>query len=127
MRSQTLIAVADVELSSAWYQALLGCESLHGGNEYDRLAMPGEDSFFLQLHAWDIHDHPNLVGPDREPLGHGVLLWFFVDNFAETLERVQQLGASIVVEPHLNERASQNEVWLKDLDGYVVVIAGSQV
>src|SRR4051812_19885326 len=30
MRPQPLIAVADVEASSQWYQHLLGCESAHG-------------------------------------------------------------------------------------------------
>jgi hypothetical protein len=31
MRPQPLICVSDVERSSRWYQALLRCESGHGG------------------------------------------------------------------------------------------------
>jgi catechol 2,3-dioxygenase-like lactoylglutathione lyase family enzyme len=35
MRPQPMIAVTDVEASSRWYQRLLGCESAHGGPEYE--------------------------------------------------------------------------------------------
>ena len=41
MRPQPLISVSDVEASSRWYQRLLGCESAHGGPEYERLVAPG--------------------------------------------------------------------------------------
>lgn len=36
MRPQPLIRVNDVEASSRWYQRLLGCESAHGGPNYER-------------------------------------------------------------------------------------------
>ena len=49
MRVQPLIAVRDVAASSCWYQQLLGCESGHGGPEYERLVKDGE--LILQLHA----------------------------------------------------------------------------
>ena len=62
MRVQPLIAVRDMEASSRWYQELLGCESGHGGPEYEWLIKDGE--LVLQLHAWGAHDHPNL-GPSR--------------------------------------------------------------
>ncbi|HEX6535854.1 MAG TPA: VOC family protein [Gemmatimonadaceae bacterium] len=41
MRPQPLIAVTDVEASSEWYQRVLGCESAHGGKEYERLVADG--------------------------------------------------------------------------------------
>lgn len=37
MEPQPLIAVADVEASGLWYRELLGCESRHGGPDYERL------------------------------------------------------------------------------------------
>ena len=40
-RSQPLIVVSDVEASSRWYQTLLGCQSAHGGAEYERLVSNG--------------------------------------------------------------------------------------
>lgn len=73
MRAQPLIAVRDVAASSRWYQELLGCESGHGGPEYERLVKDGD--LVLQLHAWGAHDHPNLGDPDAAPHGYGVLLW----------------------------------------------------
>ena len=41
MRPKPLIAVTDVEASSRWYQRLLGCQSAHGGTEYERLVLKG--------------------------------------------------------------------------------------
>ena len=41
MRPQPLIAVHNVEASSQWYQQLLGCQSAHGGPNYERLVANG--------------------------------------------------------------------------------------
>jgi hypothetical protein len=38
-----------VAASSRWYQQLLGCESGHGGSEYERLVKDGE--LILQLYS----------------------------------------------------------------------------
>jgi hypothetical protein len=43
--------VSDVEASSRWYQRLLGCESAHGGPEYERLVANG--ALVMQLHRWE--------------------------------------------------------------------------
>ncbi len=125
VRPQTLIAVRDVKASSAWYQTLLG---VRGGDPdhphrliYDRL-MSG-DSLVLQLHRWDAEDHANLTGADRGPHGHGVLLWFEVDDFDAAVERVRSLGARVIEEPHVNPAPQHREIWLEDPDGYVVVLA----
>ena len=77
----------------------------------------------LQLHAWDEEDHPNLVNRDAGRPGHGVLLWFQVGDFDAVVERARALGAEIVLEPHVNPRPQHREIWLRDADGYVVVIA----
>ena len=81
MRAQPLIAVRDVEASSRWYQHLLGCESGHGGSEYERVLFKGE--LILQLHAWNVeHDpHQHMGSADLKPYGNGVLLWFQTDGF----------------------------------------------
>jgi catechol 2,3-dioxygenase-like lactoylglutathione lyase family enzyme len=125
VRSQTLIAVRDVRTSSAWYQQLLG---LHGLPEhehrdsYDRLLRDGQ--LILQLHAWDEEEHPNLVNADAAPVGHGVLLWFEVDDFDGVVERARSIHAEIIEEPRVNPNAGHREIWMRDPDGYVVVIAG---
>lgn len=75
MRPQPLIAVSDVEASSRWYQRLLGCESAHGGQEYERLVQGGV--LILQLHRFGVEHHHGPIGdPNDRPLGNGVLLWF---------------------------------------------------
>jgi catechol 2,3-dioxygenase-like lactoylglutathione lyase family enzyme len=77
----------------------------------------------MQLHAWDEEDHPNLVDQKAAPLGHGVLLWFEVDDFDDAVERARALAAVIVEGPHVNPGPQHREIWLRDPDGYVVVVA----
>jgi catechol 2,3-dioxygenase-like lactoylglutathione lyase family enzyme len=128
VRPQPLIAVADVEASSRWYQHLLGCRSDHGGPEYERLKA-GEE-LILQLHSWEVEHHHGPVGdPDVAPHGNGVLLWFEIDDFDAAVARATDLGAEVVMPPHRNPPPPQTggpmhrEIWLRDLDGYTVVLA----
>jgi catechol 2,3-dioxygenase-like lactoylglutathione lyase family enzyme len=123
---QTLIAVRDVKASSAWYQTLLGvssnCDPDHPHRlVYDRLLCG--DTLILQLHHWDDEKHPNLVDPDRAPHGHGVLLWFEIDDFDAAVNRARRLGARVIEEPHVNPAPRHREIWIQDPDGYVVVLA----
>jgi hypothetical protein len=86
--AQPLIAVRDVRASSRWYSELLGADSLpeHSHRDfYDRISVSGK--VFLQLHAWDQEDHPNLVNAAAAPVGHGVVLWFQVEDFDAAVER----------------------------------------
>ena len=127
VRSQPLIAVRDVGASSRWYQLLLGVDTLpeHAHRDsYDRMLCDGH--LILQLHAWDEEDHPNLVNADIAPPGHGVLLWFEVGDFDAAVARARSLKAEVIEEPHVNPQAGHREMWLRDLDGYVVVIAGPE-
>jgi catechol 2,3-dioxygenase-like lactoylglutathione lyase family enzyme len=127
MRPQPLIAVADVEASSRWYQRLLDCESAHGGAEYERLVWNGE--LILQLHDWRVdHDH-GPIGDSDDSHGNGALLWFETDDFDAAVARATELGAEIVMAPHRNPPPGEaggpahREIWLRDLDGYTVVLA----
>lgn len=125
IHSQPLIAVRNVRASSQWYQQLLGLDSLPEHihrDRYERMFCAGQ--LILQLHAWDEDDHPNLVNADSAPNGHGVLLWFEVDDFDAVVEHARALGAQVILEPHLNPAPQHREMWLRDPDGYVVVIAG---
>lgn len=123
MKMQTLIAVRDVAASSAWYRTLLDCRSGHGGDHYEQLLADGEDEFFMQLHAWGEHSHPNLGDPDAAAHGYGSLLWFRVDDFDAAVARARQLQAEIIEPPQVNPRANHRECWLRDPDDYVVVLA----
>jgi catechol 2,3-dioxygenase-like lactoylglutathione lyase family enzyme len=127
MRPQPLIAVTDVEASSRWYQRLLGCRGDHGGKEYERLVSNGR--LVLQLHSFDVdHDHGPIGNRDDKPYGSGVLLWFELDDFDAALQRSVELGAQVVLPRHRNPPDGKGgpnhwECWLRDPDGYIVVIA----
>lgn len=124
VEAQPLIAVRNVRASSRWYADLLGADPLpdHPHRDvYDRISCSGR--LILQLHAWDAEEHPNLVNADAAPPGHGVLLWFEVGDFDAAVERARRLKAEIIEEPHVNPAPRHREVWLRDPDGYVVVIA----
>jgi catechol 2,3-dioxygenase-like lactoylglutathione lyase family enzyme len=127
VRPQPLIVVTDVEASSRWYQRLLGCRSAHGGREYERLV--DGDRLILQLHAFDVEHHHGPIGDitDR-PYGNGVLLWFEIDDFDAAMSRVAELQAPIVLARHRNPPSGEGgpnhwECWLRDPDGYTVVLA----
>ena len=124
MLSQPLIAVRDVQTSSRWYQTLLGCTSGHGGTQYERL-VDGEGKLILQLHDWNAHEHPHMGDPAIKPYGNGVLLWFQVEDFLDAVRRARTLPADILEGPQVNPNANHREIWLRDPDGYVVVLASS--
>ncbi|HVM94156.1 MAG TPA: VOC family protein [Terriglobales bacterium] len=124
VEAQPLIAVRDVRASSRWYGKLLAADSLpdHEHRDlYDRIYSSGR--MILQLHAWDEEDHPNLVNAGAAPVGHGVLLWFEVQDFDAVVARARELGAEMILEPHFNPSPQHREMWLRDPDGFVVVIA----
>src|SRR5262245_12473387 len=128
MRPQPLICVRDVEASSRWYQCLLGCRSDHGGPEYERLVWQGQ--LVMQLHRWDVAHHHGLLGdPNAKPYGNGVLLWFELDDYEAAFARAEQMRAEVVKPRHRNPPDGQGgpnhwELWLRDPDGYTIVICG---
>jgi hypothetical protein len=127
MRPQPLIAVTDVEASSRWYQHLLGCQSAHGGADYERLVSNG--TLVLQLHRFGVEHHHGPIGnPKDRPYGNGVLLWFEIDDFDAAVSRAKDLKAEIIMPRHRNPPDGDGgpnhwECWLSDPDGYTVVLA----
>ena len=127
IRPQPLIAVTDVESSSLWYQRLLGCQSAHGGSQYERLVADG--TLVLQLHRFETdHDHGPIGDKSDRPYGNGVLVWFEVDDFDAAAARAAGMGADVVMPRHRNPSSGDGgpkhwELWLRDPDGYLVVIA----
>lgn len=122
MQAQPLIAVGDVQASSRWYRTVLGCSSGHGGKDYEQLLFDGR--LILQLHHWDAHGHALMGDPGVRPYGNGVLLWFWSDDFDDAVERAAALPGAIADGPRENANAQHRELWLRDPDGYMVVIAG---
>ncbi|HEX7730296.1 MAG TPA: VOC family protein [Terracidiphilus sp.] len=128
MRPQPLIAVTDVEASSRWYQQLLGCRSNHGGKVYEQL-VDGDGQIVLQLHSFDSEHHHGPIGQrEQRPYGNGLLLWFEVDDFDDVMARAVAMGAVIEIPKHRNPPDGNGgpnhwECWLRDPDGYRVVVA----
>jgi catechol 2,3-dioxygenase-like lactoylglutathione lyase family enzyme len=127
VKAQPLIAVSDVEASSRWYQEILGCKSGHGGPTYERLERDGQ--LVMQLHSFQSdHDHGPIGDSGDRPFGNGVLLWFEVAEFDNAMARLAAMKAEIVIPKHRNPADGNGgpnhwECWLRDPDGYMVVIA----
>ena len=122
MRPQPMIAVQDVEACSTWFESVLGLRSGHGGTEYEML-MDGED-LVLQLHRWDVDEHPLLGDPHDATRGNGILLWFATNDIDHVVSRATDLGVRILDGPLFNPNAQQVEIWIEGPEGYRVVVAG---
>jgi catechol 2,3-dioxygenase-like lactoylglutathione lyase family enzyme len=126
MRPQPLICARDVEASSRWYQRFPGCKSDHGGPNHERLVSEGR--LVLQLHRWDREDHHGRIGDPNLAVGNGVLIWFEVDDFDTAVARAAELHTEVVLPRHRNPPDGDGgpnhwEIWLRDPDGYTVVLA----
>ncbi len=54
-----------------------------------------------------------------------MVLWFETDDFDAIMQGVHSTKAIIADGPLDNPRAQHREIWLRDRDGYVVVIASA--
>lgn len=61
-RTETIIAVKNVVISSNWYQELLDCKTSHGGDSFEILT-DRDDTVILCLHKWGEHNHPTMADP----------------------------------------------------------------
>lgn len=120
--SQVMLVVSDVEASSRFYCQVVGLESGHGGAEYEQLLHEGE--IMLQLHHDGTDDdHGRLA--DRDTVrGNGVLVCFEVADLDGAAERARAATVPIARDVHENPNAKQRELWIRDPDGYLVVLAG---
>lgn len=107
MQAQPLIAVRNVEASSRWYRAVLGCESGHGGQEYERIVEDGR-----------------LIRSGFQTVWKRRAALVQTDDFDGVVARVREMDAAVLEGPQVNPSANHREIWLRDPDGYVVVIAG---
>ncbi len=121
-RAQPLLSVRDVPRASRWYQQVLAAESGHGGDEYERIVSGGV--LVLQLHRLDVDHHHGALADPALPLGNGVAVWFEVEDLEAAVQRANVLGAKVEKALHTNPNAHHRELWLRDLDGYLVVLAG---
>ena len=124
MSPEPLIAVRDLESSCHWYQSVLGLRSSAAGVD-DETLLCGE-RVVMRLRPWDTRHHPHLGRPDVRARGNGMLLWFRTDDFDAAVLRVRQQAAQVLEGPGVDPNHGRREIWLRDPDGYVVVLAGPE-
>jgi len=122
-RTWTIIGVADVARSFAWYQSLFGQPRSAPAHDYFGQLLDTDGTVLLCLHQWGAHEHPTLSSPDRAEPGNGLLLFFRVDDFAEALSRARALAGRLEEEPKLNPATGTQEFALRDPDGYYVMVS----
>lgn len=74
------------------------------------------------------HHHGPIADQQDKPYGNGVLLWFEVDDFEAVVQRAAEMGIEVVIPRHRNPPDGDGgpnhwECWMRDPDGYLVVVA----
>jgi catechol 2,3-dioxygenase-like lactoylglutathione lyase family enzyme len=123
-RTWTIIGVADVSRSFAWYQSLLGLPPAAPAHVHFGQILDTDGTVLLCLHAWGEHEHPSLASPDNAQPGNGLLLFFRIDGFDEAVPRARELVGRFEDEPRLNPNTGTPEFTVRDPDGYYVTISG---
>ena len=121
METITMLFAKDVEATSKWYQEFLGMKSGHGGPEFEML-LHG-DQILLQLHEIDAdHDHGVVTSA---PLGHGVVVFVYVDDAQAAFARAKDLGIEIANDLEYNKQARMWEFTVRDPNGYAISVCKS--
>ena len=120
-RLWTIIGVADVARSFAWYRTLLGLPETAPAHDDFGQIVDADGTVLLCLHQWGVHEHPPLASPDSP--GNGLLLFFRVDTFDVALRQARTLASRLEEEPHANPNTGTMEFSLRDPDGYYVTIS----
>lgn len=115
-----IIAVRDIPASSIWYQKLLGCHSMHGGNEFDILVSQGGE-ILMCLHRWGTDSHPTMIDQNTKA-GNGLILYFRTPDLEKIRENAHLIGAKIEEEIHVNPNSTKKEFSVRDPDGYYLTI-----
>jgi catechol 2,3-dioxygenase-like lactoylglutathione lyase family enzyme len=121
-RTWTIIGVADVARSFKWYQSLFGQTETAPAHDYFGQILDTDGTVLLCLHRWGDHEHPPLSSADRAEPGNGLLLFFRVDDFDDTLARARAIVTRLDEEPHSNPNTGTREFALRDPDGYYVMV-----
>jgi len=124
-RLWTIIGVADVARSCAWYQALFGHALTPPAHDYFGQIVDADGTVLLSLHAWGAHEHPTLTSAAIATPGNGLILFFRVDDFEQALSRARALVERFEEEPSVNPATGTMEFALRDPDGYYVMVSAA--
>jgi predicted enzyme related to lactoylglutathione lyase len=116
-----IIAVKDVEASTAWYQQVFELKRAHGESESFAVLMSEKDEVMLCLHAWEADDHPTMRNSAITP-GNGLILYFKTDKMDDIRQNVEKTGTLIEEDIHVNPNSTKREFSLRDPDGYFLTV-----
>lgn len=122
-RLWTIIGVADVTRSLAWYRSLLGLAVTQPEHDYFGQVLDTDGTVLLCLHQWGAHEHPTLTSADHAGTGNGLLLFFRADDFDLSLKQARSLVAALEEEPNISPNTGTREFALRDPDGYYVMVS----
>ena len=109
--------------AAAREQALFGQSPTAPAHDYWGQILDSDGTVLLCLHEWGAHDHPSLMSAEKAPAGNGLLLFFRVDDFEQTLNRARAISPRLDEEPHLNPATGTLEFALRDPDDYYVMVS----
>ncbi len=116
IKTDIIIAVRDVQLSSKWYQSFFDCSSSHGGEEFDVLVSK-QGAVIICLHKWGEHEHPTMLDQSIVA-GNGLILYFRTDNMESIHKSANEMGCILEKDIHINPNTQKKEFSLRDPDGY---------
>ncbi|MEO8479953.1 MAG: VOC family protein, partial [Gemmatimonadota bacterium] len=109
------------------YQSLLGLPTNPPAHSYFAQILDSDGTVLLCLHQWGAHDHASLMSPECGTPGNGLLIFFRVDDYTETLSRARELVARFDAEPQVNPNTRSEEFTVRDPDGYWVTVSATAV
>src|SRR5690606_8774967 len=107
IKTDPIIAVANVEASSAWYQTVFDCRSKHGGKDFDIL-VDDNGEVLICLHKWGEHNHPTMRNFNIIS-GNGLIIYFRTTKMKIIRENIKQHGFKVEEEIHLNPNSLKLE------------------
>jgi len=75
------------------------------------------------LHLLEENHHHGALADGAAALGNGIALWFEAHGFDAAVARCHDADVHIEADVHTNPNAGHREIWLRDPDGYLVVLA----
>lgn len=116
IKSDPILAVKDVKASSEWYQSILNCKSIHGGDQFDILVDNGGE-VIVCLHKWGVDEHPTMMDQNTMA-GNGLILYLRTDKLDAIRKQVESLGHPIEEDIHINPNTNKREFSIRDLDNH---------
>jgi lactoylglutathione lyase len=119
----TILYVADVEKSIAFYENAFGFERkfITPDNDYGELNTGQTSISFASKVLANSNLKEGFIESKIEDKPFAIELGFITDNIAETLEKATKAGAKIIEEPK-QKPWGQTVCYIRDIDGFLIEI-----